>query len=170
MNHILRRLCTALLALLLAGSCGCVRMEAEIAGTPTPAASPTPLPEPFQVEITAAPVETDAMGRRMETENHFFTYYLSFGDMRVYEYDTGTFLDGVVVNSYLYPLKGSVNIVYYDEEGRMCGTGTIHTASGDCTLASGSTRIYAEIYTDISVQDMDFVLEVTEPFTPVTEK
>lgn len=146
----------------------CVRVEPEIAGTPTPSASPTPLPDPFQLEITAAPVETDQLGKRVESEDHYYRYYLSFGDLRVYEYDTGTFLDGVCVNAYPLPLDGVVNIVYYSEDGRVSGIGRIHNAEGGTLFESGSNAIYAEIQTDINVQSLDFVLEVETPFQPVT--
>lgn len=159
-----------LAALLAAGLCSaCVHVEPELVGTPTPPASPTPEPDPFQLELTAAPVETDQLGKRIETEDHYFRYYLSFGDLRVYEYGTGTFLDGVCVNAYPLPLDGVARIVYYSEDGRVCGTGQIHNAEGGTVLQSGSNAIYAEILTDISVQNMDFVLEVETQFQPVVD-
>ena len=34
-------------------------------------------------------------------------------------------------------------------------------------LQTGSNAVYAEISTDISVLDMDFVLEIATPFAPV---
>ncbi len=147
----------------------CVRVEPEIVGTPTPSVSPTPLPEPFAPEITAEPAVLDQLGKRIETEDHYYRYYLSFGDLRVYEYDTGTFLDGICVNAYPQALEGRVNIVYYSEDGKVSGIGTIHTADGGERLESGSNAIYAEIQTDINVQDMEFVLEVETPFAPVAE-
>ena len=88
-----------LLALLLAALPACGRSEPEISGTPTPSATPTPTPAPFVLETTAAPVPTDLLGNRVEMDDHYFRYYLSFGDLRVYEYGTGTFLDGVCVNA-----------------------------------------------------------------------
>ncbi|MDD6888324.1 MAG: hypothetical protein PUE41_07615 [bacterium] len=148
----------------------CVRVEPEIVGTPTPSASPTPLPEPFTAEITAAPAAVDQLGKRIETEDHYYRYYLSFGDLRVYEYNTGTFLDGICVNAYPQALEGRVNIVYYSEDGRVCGIGTIHTADGGTRLESGRNAVYAEIQTDINVQDRDFVLEVETPFAPAMEE
>lgn len=147
----------------------CVNVDPEIAGTPTPSASPTPLPDPFTAELTAAPVESDQLGKRIETEDHYFRYYLSFGDLRVYEYGTGTFLDGVCVNAYPLPLDGVVNIVYYSSDGKICGIGRIHNATGGTVLESGSSAIYAEIQTDINVQGMEFVLEVETPFLPIQQ-
>lgn len=146
---------------------GCVHMEGTVAGTPTPMASPTPLPAPFQVEYTAAPVETDLMGRRIEGEDHYFTYYLAFGDLRVYEYENSTLIDGVVMNGFMYPLQGEVCIRYYNEAGRLIGTGVLQTADGTGLFRPGSNRLYGEILTDVPVQDKDFVLEMTVPFRPV---
>jgi len=148
----------------------CVRIEPEIAGTPTPSASPTPLPEPFTAVITAAPLEVDQLGKRIESEDHYFRYYLSFGDLRVYEYGTGTFLDGICVNAYPLPLDGELNIVYYTDEGKVQGIGKIHTSDGGTVFKSGSNAIYAEINTDINIQEKDFVLEVTRTFRPHTEQ
>lgn len=160
-------LCLLAALLALAALQACVRVEPEIAGTPTPSASPTPRPDPFELEMTAAPVPTDLLGNHIEMDDHYFRYYLSFGDLRVYEYGTGTFLDGVCVNAYPLPLDGVVNIVYYSEDGRVAGIGRIHNAEGGTLLESGSNAIYAEIQTDIDVQGMEFVLEIEEPFAPV---
>ena len=159
--------CVCVTAFMLAATLGgCVRYEPQIAGTPTPTASPTPLPEPFHAEITAAPAETDRLGRLIETEDHYFRYYLSFGDMRVYEYETGTFLDGVVINAFPAPLDGEACAVFRDENGRVLGKGKIHLADGSTVLPTGTSNIYAEIVTDITVQDRDFTVEVERAFFP----
>lgn len=156
----------AALLFLTLWTAGCVRYEPEITGTPTPTASPTPLPEPFRAEITAAPRETDRLGRLIETEDHYFRYYLSFGDMRVYEYETGTFLDGVAVNAFPAALDGEVSVVFRDANGRLLGKGKLHLADGSTLLPTGTSNVYAEIVTDITVQDMDFTLEVERAFAP----
>jgi hypothetical protein len=160
---------TAALLLVLSFSLfgGCVDDTPIIAGTPTPAATPTPLPDPFSAEITAEPVPTDPLGKEIVSDDHYFQY-LSFGEMRVYEYEDGTFLDGVCVNAFPLPLDGEVNIVYYTESGKVCGVGRIHNALGTTMLETGTNAVYAEINTDISVTEMDFVLEVTTSFQPVT--
>ena len=62
---------------------GCISVEPEIAGTPTPSSSPTPMPEAFAPELTAAPLPTDQLGKIVETDDHYYSY-LSFGDVRVY--------------------------------------------------------------------------------------
>ena len=163
---------TLLLILLLCCSIwwvGCISAEPEIAGTPTPSSSPTPLPDAFAPELTAAPLPTDQLGKVIETEDHYY-HYLSFGDIRIYEYDTGTFLDGICLNAYPLALNGTINIVYRTEDGKICGIGQIHNAEGDTVFATGSNAIYAEINTDIDVTDMDFTLEIEQAFTPVAEE
>ena len=145
---------------------GCISQDAQIAGPPTPSSSPTPLPASFAPELTAAPLPTDQLGKTIETEDHYF-HYLSLGDIRIYEYDTGTFLDGICLNAYPLPLDGKLNIVYRTEDGKICGIGQIHNADGGTVLATGSNAIYAEIQTDIDVTDMDFVLEIAAAFAPV---
>lgn len=156
-----------LLALLCLPFYGCVNDTPVIAGTPTPAATPTPLPDPFSAEITAVPEPTDLLGNEIFSDDHYFQY-LSFGEMRVYEYGEGTFLDGICVNAFPQPLDGEVDIVYYTDAGKVCGIGIIHNAKGTTLLETGTNAIYAEISTDISVTSMDFVLEIKTPFVPVT--
>ncbi len=145
---------------------GCISVEPEIAGTPTPSSSPTPMPEAFAPELTAAPLPTDQLGKIVETDDHYYSY-LSFGDVRVYEYDTGTFLDGICVNAYPQALEGELYIVYYAADGKLAGKGRIHNATGGNIFETGSHPVYAEISTDISVIGMDFVFEVKTPFVPV---
>ena len=73
-----RRGITALLLMLLVfcgiWAVGCISAEPEIAGTPTPSSSPTPLPDPFAPELTAAPLPTDQLGKTVEAEDHCYHY------------------------------------------------------------------------------------------------
>ncbi|MEN6634748.1 MAG: hypothetical protein ABFC56_02740 [Clostridiaceae bacterium] len=162
-----RKLLIALLALaLLFALFGCEDATPVLAGTPTPAATPTPLPDPFSAEITAEPLPTDALGSTIGGEDHYWQY-LSFGALRIYEYDDGTFLDGICVNAYPLPLDGVVNIVYTTADGKICGIGTIHNTLGTTLLETGSNAIYAEINTDIDVTQMDFALVIKTPYAPV---
>lgn len=148
---------------------GCDDVTPALVGTPTPSASPTPLPDAFTAEITAQPLPTDGLGKVLSGERHYHQY-LSFGDIRIYEYDDGTFLDGVCVNAFTAPLDGRIDIVYYTAEGKVCGIGTLKNNVGTTRLEPGANNIYAEIRTDINVCDMDFVLEVITPYAPVTEE
>ncbi len=145
---------------------GCEDATPVLAGTPTPAATATPLPDPFSAEITAAPEPTDALGGTIDGEDHYWQY-LSFGALRVYEYEDGTFLDGICVNAYPLPLDGKVNIVYRTDTGKICGIGTIHNALGTTQFETGTNAIYAEINTDIDVTQMDFLLEIEKQYQPV---
>ena len=145
---------------------GCEDATPVLAGTPTPAATATPLPDPFSAEITAVPEPTDALGSTIDGADHYWQY-LSLGELRVYEYEDGTFLDGICVNAYPLPLDGEVNIVYTTSDGKICGIGKIHNALGTTQLETGSNAIYAEINTDIDVTQMDFSLVVKTPFAPV---
>lgn len=147
---------------------GCDDVTPSLAGTPTPSASPTPLPDAFTAEITAAPAPTDALGKAISGDNHYHQY-LSFGDIRVYEYDTGTFLDGVCVNAFTAPLDGRIDVVYYTSEGKVCGVGTLHNDAGETRMETGANNIYAEINTDINVCDMEFTLIVVTPYMPIAE-
>ncbi len=156
-----------IVALLLLALAGCENATPVLAGTPTPAATPTPLPDPFTAEITAAPIETDVLGNEIDGENHYWQY-LSFGALRIYEYDDGTFLDGICVNAYPLPLDGVVNIVYTTSDGKICGIGKIHNALGTTALQTGSNPIYAEINTDIDVTGMDFSLVIETQFLPIS--
>jgi hypothetical protein len=155
-------------AIIIFALTGCEDATPVLAGTPTPAASPTPLPDPFTAEITAPPIMTDALGNSIFTDEHYWQY-LSFGALRVYEYDDGTFLDGICVNTYPLPLDGEVQIVYTTEDGKISGIGTIHNALGTTLLETGSNAIYAEISTDIDVTGMDFAFVVKTAFAPVTD-
>lgn len=155
-------------ALMLFSLAGCEDATPVLAGTPTPAATATPLPEPFTAEITAAPLPTDGLGNTISGENHYWQY-LSFGAIRVYEYDDGTFLDGICVNAYPLPLDGEVDIVYTTSDGKICGIGKIHNTVGTTVLETGSNAIYAEISTDIDVTGMEFSLVIKTPYVPSTE-
>ena len=102
----------------------------------------------------------------IDGDDHYWQY-LSFGELRVYEYEDGTFLDGICVNAYPLALDGKVNIVYRTDSGKICGTGTIHNALGTTQLETGTNAIYAEINTDIDVTQMDFQLEIQTQYQPV---
>ncbi len=163
-RHILLIALLAFLTLLAVLS-GCDNVKPTLAATPTPTASPTPLPDALTFSVTAAPLPTDALGAEIWGGDHY-RQYLSFGEIRVYEYDNGTFLDGLCVNAYPLPLDGRINVVYYTAEGKVCGVGTLHNALGTTVLDTGTNAIYAEISTDIDVTMLDFVLEYQTEFAP----
>ena len=158
-------------AVICACLAGCVSYRPEISGTPAPSATPAPTPTPavFTATVTAEPLPTDVLGLIIEDPDTHYYSYLSFGNLRVYEYDTGTFLDGICYSSYPVPLAGTIRIIYRTEDGRICGEGTLHNAKGTNEIQPGSNAIYAEILTDISVLSMDYTFEVTESFRPLEQ-
>lgn len=171
MKHIRRvRLLAALIMLtgLLSAfsAAGCDNRAPVIAGTPTPSPSPTPAPAPFTASMTGAPAPMDALGFAIEEADHY-DHYLSFGDLRVYEYGDATFLDGIIVNGYPEALDGVIEIKYYTAEGKLCGRGKLQNAAGGTLLKSGSNAIYAEISTDIDVQMLEAHYEISTHFAPV---
>ena len=161
-----RFLLAALMLFAFAAMAACQNDTPILAGTPTPAATPTPLPDPFSAEITAEPAPTDMLGNAILGDDHYFQY-LSFGELRVYEYGDGTFLDGFCVNAFPQSLDGEVDVVYYTEDGKICGIGKIHNAEGTTLLNTGTNAVYAEISTDIDVTMMDFQLVIKTNFQPV---
>ena len=166
MSKAMRRALLLLFALAALLLLGCENAEPVLAATPTSAATPTPLPDPFSAEITAEPIPTDLLGNQILLDDHYYQY-LSFGELRVYEYVDGTFLDGLCVNAFPQPLDGEVDIVYYTADGKICGIGKIHNALVTTVLETGTNAIYAEINTDISVASMEFKLVVKTNFQPV---
>lgn len=164
----MRRLLTLILALCFFLFAACEDAKPVLSGTPTPASTPTPLPDAFTAEITAQPLPTDLLGNEISSTDHYWQY-LSFGELRIYEYGDGTFLDGLCVNAYPVSLDGVLNIVYRTSDGKICGIGRIHNAAGGTLLETGTNSIYAEISTDINVTEMDFNLEIETPFAPVSE-
>ncbi len=165
--------------------CSCVTQEAvlyEAAPTDTlllltPGDSPFPT-ETAQPEqtllipaVTGSAAPCDANGIPIfDADTHYFTYYLVFSDLRVYEYEEDSFLDGVCTNHYGKALVGAARVVFRDEAGRVFGYGQLHTAEGDCVLQAGENRIYAEILTEVDVKLMDLTIEIDTPFLPVTEE
>ena len=164
-----RKILTVILPAVLFFLCaagGCDNASPQIAGTPTPGPTATPTPQAWTLEVTGAPYPTDELGGELGDENHYWRY-LSFGDIRVYEYQGGTFWDGVCVNGYLLPLDGEVEVAYYNAEGKIVGRGKLHTADGGTTLQPGSNAVYGEIMTDIDVRMLDFQMQVIREFQPV---
>ena len=148
-----------ILVLLACAASACVSdARPELSTVLTPSPSPSPLPDAFRAEITAVPQPTDDLGRPVVTDSHY-QRYLSFGDLRVFEYGEDTFLDGVCWNTYSLPIEAEIRITYYDDDDRVIGEGTLHTADGGHVFPSGSSRIYAEIRTDTDLKMEDFVLE-----------
>lgn len=164
-----------LAALLLTG---CVRQDAwlsySVPETQQPTATaihtlaPTREPIPLEVEpVLGEDFHTDRKGIPiLDKDTHYFTYYLTFSDMRVYEEDGYTYLDGVCNNSFDGTLTGEARICFYDKDEKLVGYGVLHTAEGELTLSVGANRIYAEILSETNVQQLTCQIEQTSPFNP----
>ncbi len=175
-NHFRVFICLGSLAVLLLT--GCVRQDAwlsySVPETPSPAPTAVqtlaPTREPITLDLDPVLGEgfhTDRKGIPiLDKETHYFTYYLAFSDLRIYEEDGYTYMDGVCTNSFDGMLTGEAHIRFYDKDKKLVGYGVIHTAEGDMTLNVGANRIYAEILSEVDVQQLDCQIEQISAFHP----
>lgn len=140
--------------------------------TPTPAVHTTPTPSPEPEPLNFAPIEgegvaTDLNGLPiLNPQTHYFDYYLSITDLRVYEHNGETLIDAVISNSYPKTLVGGLRITFYDKTGRPYGYADFYTAGGELKLFTGDNRVYADVLTEVDVQGMTFKLDVIDAFRP----
>ncbi len=158
---------------------GCVQQDAWLSYSvpetppPSPTTIHTPAPTWEPMILTVDPIQgesfyTDRKGIPiLDKDTHYFTYYLSFSDLRIYEEDGFTYMDGDCTHSFDGTLAGEARICFYDENKKLVGYGDIHTAEGDMTLPVGTTRIYAEILSEVDVQHLDCMVEQISAFYPV---
>ena len=164
------------LFLVLCTVCACASQEAHLIylpeQTPTPAAQETPTPSPEPEPLELAPIEGEGFTMDenglpiLNAQTHYFDYYLSVSNLRVYEQNDETLLDATITNSFTDVLTGGLRISFYDESGMLYGYGDLQTAAGPLKLFPGENRVYADVLTEVDVQQMDFVFTVTEPFGP----
>ena len=115
----LRLLGTFVAFLLMAG---CVRQDAWLSYTvpvtaqPSPTAVHTQKPtrEPIPVNIDPIQGESFHTDRKgipiLDKDTHYYTYYLAFSDLRIYEEDGFTYMDGICTNSFDGTLMGEARI------------------------------------------------------------
>ncbi len=176
-NLISRFLSVSMLTVLLLA--GCVRQDAWLSYTvpetqqPTATAIHTFVPTMEPVPVIVDPVlgedfHADRKGIPiLDKDTHYFTYYLAFSDLRIYEEDGYTYMDGICVNSFDGTLTGEAQICFYDRDEKLVGYGMIHTAEGGLILPVGQSRIYAEILSEVNVQQLNCQIEQVSPFNPV---
>lgn len=166
--------------LFLLAFCGCVKQEAYLTYAPmeTPAPSahsattekPAITPSELSVSTVAGDIPaTDNRGVSiLSPETHFFKYYVSFSNLRIYAEEDHCYLDATCTNNYDVRLSGTCCIVFYDSEGRVCGKGTLHTAEDSDTLilAPGDTLVYAEIASETDISMYSFAISPESPFLP----
>lgn len=154
----------------------CTSQEAHLVYLPeqttAPAAVVTPTPAPEPEPIYLAPIEgegfsTDLNGLPiLDPETHYYDYYLSVNNLRIYEYNGETLIDATITNSFPKTLVGGLRIAFYSETGMLYGYADFYTAAGGLKLFPGENRVYADVLTEVDVQDMRFEFSVTDPFKP----
>lgn len=185
-NRTVRIALAAALLCAMALFCACTKQDAVLVYASKSDTEQTPSPSPvssvpeatpyYEVltipAVTGHPFREDINGIPISDElTHYFTYYLSFTDLRVYEEEGYTYLDGVCTNHCSVPLSGQCDIIFTGDDGIRRGIGTLHTADSDRSLflQSGANNIYAEILSEESVLLTDFDLEVTGAFLPAAQ-
>ncbi|HWR22820.1 MAG TPA: hypothetical protein VN366_05010 [Feifaniaceae bacterium] len=146
---------------------GCVRQQPVLVGEPTPAPTPTPAPSPAAQEIVNEPWPKDAAGALIYDKDNHFERYLTFTDIRVFEYEGGTLMEGVCENAYPKALAGSYEVVFTDKDGAEIARADVLTRGEADTFPPGKTVVYAAIDTDMDILMMEFTLA---PKQPVGEK
>lgn len=160
--------------------CGCVNQESylqyapieETVDTPEPQGTFFPLATPLTVsteQVTGELFPTDDIGVAiLDTATHFYKYYVSFSELRVYEEDERSYLDAICINGYDKRLEGKCSIIFYDQEGSQCGRGVLHTAENmySVSLIPGENRVYAEISSEYDISLMPFEVLNDESFMP----
>lgn len=136
---------------------------------PTPQATETPAPEALLIpDITGSPFQTDLNGIVIvDPDTHYYDYYITLNDIRIYEYEAGTYLDGKLVNNYTQTLSGKLRIIFKNKDGVIYGYGDIYTSGGGLVAFPGENMIYADILSEIDIRMMDFTVQITAPFAPV---
>lgn len=113
---------------------------------------------------TGGIVHYDALGKEIRGTEHF-EQYLQFANFRVFEEGDGTFVDGMVINSYPETLFCAVNIIFTDTmeggSGAFIASGSMQSADGSfmLKLEPGENLLFATVLTDTALTDKPFTLE-----------
>ncbi len=180
-----RRAVLKTISLLAAALClcsACVNtkpvIHSDITAPPTQRAgskTPEPTEEP-DLPITPAPTSaageaTDAMGNVIAGAEHF-SRYLVFRNILVYEEYGDTFMDGIIENTYLFPITCVIDAVFDDAEGSELARARLQTRDGSylLILPPGETVFFARVLTDTTLTNVEFRFEfdkdtVIQPIT-----
>lgn len=118
----------------------------------------------FDAAPTGGIMHYDALGKEIRDTEHF-EQYLRFVNFRVFEEGDGTFVDGMVINSYPETLFCAVNIIFTDTtEGgseAFIASGSMQSADGSfmLKLEPGENLLFATVLTDTALTDKPFTLE-----------
>lgn len=144
---------------------GCIRQQPVLSTEPTPLPTPTPAPSPLAQEWKPESGEIDALSVPVYEDTHYLRY-LTFQNLRVYEYAGGTLFDGVCANAYPETLAGAFELVFTDKDGTEIARAPVYTRSGGNLFPPGETVLYAEINTDMDIQLTPFELVVKQQIIP----
>lgn len=170
----MKRICILLFALTML--CACSLQKAYLVDLPeqTPVETmreqPTATPEPEP--LLTIPIEgdgfiTDGNGLPILNEQtHYYDYYLTVLNLRLYEQNEETLIDATIQNSFSRALTGALRIVFVGEDGTQYGFGDFYTAGGGLKLLPGENRVYCDVRTEVDVKEMAFELKVVTPFVP----
>ena len=95
----------------------------------------------------------------MVTPEHY-ERYITFNNIQVYEQFNDTFMDAVVVNSYIEPIVCAVDILFAEND-EVIASGKLQTRDGKYVLVlqPGENTVYAQINTDMTLTLMDFTFK-----------
>ena len=170
----MKRFCVLLCACVLLSACSLQKAYLIDLPEQTPDASalvsPTPTPDPEPLPI--APIEgegfpADSNGLPiLDPQTHYYDYYLTIANLRLYEQNDETLIDATILNNYSKTLIGELRIVFRGEDGIQYGYGDFYTAGGALKLLPGENRVYCDVLTEVDVTDMTFELVIVTPFGP----
>ena len=135
-------------------------MEESEDNTPEPEVSATP--SVTEDEDTDAFSGVDALGNAISGPEHY-RQYLQLKNIQVYEECDDTFIDADLVSTYPKPLICAIEIVFY-RDGIQIASSNLQTRDGKYVLsvAEGSTAVYGQVDTDISVTNLYFKIIFNE--------
>lgn len=160
---------------------GCVSQEAHLRYSPdeelpvptaTSVITPKPEASPYYPEMEPAngePVPTDSLGIGIiDPDEHYFKFYVSFSNIRIYEENGCNYLDGICLNGYENDLTGRCRVMFFDGAGQKCGEGNLHTSDSisDLNLLRGENRVFSEISSETDISSCAFEIETVSAFYP----
>lgn len=185
MKRIALKLISALAAgLILCSACVNTRpvVHSDITAPPTQRASmktPEPTDVPDLPDQPATPIPTlspedtvDAMGNVIAGADHY-SRYLVFRNILVYEEDGDTFMDGIIENTYIFPISCVIDAVFDDKDGTELARARLQTRDGSyhLILPPGETVFFARVLTDTTLTNVEFIFEFDKDtaIQPITE-
>ncbi|MDL2234895.1 hypothetical protein LJC07_01920 [Christensenellaceae bacterium OttesenSCG-928-L17] len=162
------RLAIAALLLCLLVMAGCVRQSPVLLQETVSAPPEQSAPVEAEQEVVLEDA-VDALGEAvLDSETHY-QRYISFSDMRVYEYDNAALLDGICTSTYPETLYGTYEMIYRGADGVVIAHGTLIIGDVAGEIPGGRSVVRAEIDTDIDVANLTYTLQVQETLHPAAD-